>query len=193
MAMLPGRWRRRRDHDLRHTAGTLYRCIVERARDPVFYQEYRVPDTLDGRFDVLVMQAYLVMRRLRAAGEPGERLAQVTFDVMIEDLDRNLREIGVGDLSVGKKVKVMARAFYGRVAAYEAGLADAADDGSLVEALRRNVYRGETDTPAEALARHVRALAGEIDALPAEALLAGRLDASPVAVAATVAATEGAA
>lgn len=183
MAMLPGRWRRRRDRDLRHTAHALYGCIVERARDPVFYQEYRVPDTLDGRFDVLVVQAYLVLRRLRAAGEAGERLAQVTFDVMIEDLDRNLREIGVGDLSVGKKVKVMARAFYGRVAAYEAGLAEDAEEGSLAEALRRNVFRGATDAPAEALARHVRALAAEIDALPAEPLLAGRLDAAPAAAA----------
>ena len=179
MAMLLGRWRRRRDRGLRHTAHALYGCIVERARDPVFYQEYRVPDTLDGRFDLLVLQCYLVLRRLRAAGEAGERLAQETFDVMIEDLDRNLREIGVGDLSVGKKVKVMARAFYGRVAAYEAGLAEDADDGALAEALRRNVYRGEADVPAAALAGHVRAIAAEIDGLPLEPMLAGRLDPGP--------------
>ena len=157
-----GRWRSRRAH--RRSAVRLYAAIVEQARVPVLYQVHRVPDTLDGRFDMLVLHAFLVFRRLRALGPQGEQLAQVTFDRLIEDMDRNLREIGVGDLSVGKKVKVMARAFYGRVAAYQGGMDGTRDD--LVEALRRNAYRGDDDAPAAGLADYVIAIARAIDALP---------------------------
>ncbi|WP_374466727.1 ubiquinol-cytochrome C chaperone family protein, partial [Ferrovibrio sp.] len=91
----------------------LYRAIVAQSRQAGFYREHGVPDSLDGRFDMIVLHSFLVMRRLRRIGAAAEPLSQQLFDLMFADMDSNLREIGVGDLSVGKKVKAMAQAFYG--------------------------------------------------------------------------------
>ncbi|QDO98791.1 hypothetical protein FNB15_16590 [Ferrovibrio terrae] len=121
-------------------AVALYRCIVEQARQPDFYTRHGVPDSLDGRFDMIVLHTFLVMRRLRnIVGQGGDQLSQDLFDLLFADMDNNLREIGVGDLGVGKRVKKMAQAFYGRVEAYEAGLL-ATDDAILTDALTRNLY-----------------------------------------------------
>lgn len=117
----------------------LYRQIVERARNPHFYADCGVPDSLDGRFDMVMLHAWLVIRRLRAIPPDGQARAQALFDLMFADMDSNLREIGVGDLSVGKRIKTMARAFYGRVDAYDAALASEAAD-ALADALKRNLY-----------------------------------------------------
>src|SRR5690606_17513339 len=120
-------------------AGELYRVAVQQAREPAFYADFGVPDTLDGRFETLSLHVFLLLRRLGgevAEKEPALKLAQAIFDTMFIDMDENLREIGVGDLSVGKKVKQMAQALYGRIAAYEDGLAG--DDAELAEAVRRN-------------------------------------------------------
>lgn len=117
----------------------LYRALVAQARLPGLYIHAGVPDTLEGRFEMVMLHAFLVLRRLKATGETGRGLAQRIFDIMFDDMDQSLREIGVGDLSVGKKIKKMAQAFYGRVAAYDAGL-DSVDDATLEEALRRNVF-----------------------------------------------------
>ncbi|MDO8606134.1 MAG: ubiquinol-cytochrome C chaperone family protein [Phaeospirillum sp.] len=130
--------RRRREQG----AHALYTAIIEQSRLPIFYMKAAVPDTLDGRFDLIVLHAFMVMRRLGLVSEArvGEAraLSQALFDLMFDDMDQNLRELGVGDMSVGKKVKQMAQAFYGRVAAYEDGLN--ADDAALREALLRNLY-----------------------------------------------------
>jgi len=113
----------------------LYSEIVGQARSPALYRTYGVPDTLDGRFELIVLHAFLLLNRLKdeTALKP---LTQDLFDVMFADLDQSLREMGVGDLSVGKKIKVMAQAFYGHMAAYE----EALDQDTLVEALERNLY-----------------------------------------------------
>lgn len=125
----------------------LYRSAIEQARLPRFYSELGVDDSVDGRFDLLTLHVYLILRRLNQAKEPQQAgpasaLAQEIFDLMFADMDRNLRDMGVSDLRVGKKVKAMAQAFYGRVAAYDAAL-DAEDGAALATALERNVYRGE--------------------------------------------------
>ena len=127
----------------RDAAETLYRRAVEKARDPRFYLELGVADTVDGRFDMIVIHAMLIMRRLRDAHESGGRVAQALFDFMFQDMDRSLREMGIGDLSVGKHIKKMAKAFYGRAAAYEAGLdaAEAGDEAPLIAALEQAIYR----------------------------------------------------
>ena len=132
-------------------AVTLYRAIVAQARQPHFYRDLGVPDSLDGRFDMIILHAYLASRRLKAMNTAGSQaLNQALFDLMFADMDSSLREIGVGDLSVGKKVKAMAQAFYGRVEAYDAGLA--AGDDRLAEALLRNLYGTVTPQPAQSLA-----------------------------------------
>src|SRR5262249_18572993 len=120
------------------TIERLYGAVVAQARRPAFYLRFGVPDTLDGRFDMIALHVFLVMRRLKAEGEEGRALSQALANRFFADLDRSLREMGVGDLGVGRRVKVMAKAFYGRIAAYEAGLNSG--DTALGEALKRNLY-----------------------------------------------------
>ncbi len=112
-----------------------YEAIVAAARHPAFYAQWSVPDTLDGRFDMVALHTFLVLDRLKGA-QSGFRQALV--DEFFRDMDRSLRELGVGDLSVGKKVRKMAEAFYGRVAAYDAALA--AGGAELVDAVARNLF-----------------------------------------------------
>ncbi len=135
---------------LRPSAERLYGAAVDQARKPVFYAQWGVPDTVDGRFDLIVVHVYLLCRWLHTAGTEGENLAQILFDVMFKDMDRSLREMGVGDLSVGKKVKQMARGFLGRSEAYD----EALDKGQseLVKALGRNVY-GTVDVSGDMAAK----------------------------------------
>jgi cytochrome b pre-mRNA-processing protein 3 len=135
---------------------SLYGAIVAQAREPCFYGDYGVPDTVEGRFDMMVLHVYLVSRRLMADGQESAP-AQEVFDLFFQDMDENMRELGVGDLSVPKKVRAMGEAFYGRAGAYNAALADGGDE-KLVSALDRNVFGGAGNTQAaRQLARYVRA------------------------------------
>lgn len=169
-----------RQNPRRAAVDTAYRRIVERAREPVFYTDWGVPDTLDGRFELLALHAFLVFNRLKRDRAATEAFAQALFDTMFADLDRGLREMGVGDLGVGRRVKEMATGFYGRVAAYDKGLADAA---ALGAALRRNLF-GTTD-PSEAqltrTATYVVRQASALLAQPVAELLAGEVAFAAVA------------
>lgn len=163
---------RRRREEGAHRA---YAAAVAQARLPVFYTKLGVADTLDGRFDMIALHVYLVLRRLRTAGEPGRRRGQEIFDLMFDDMDRNLREMGVGDLGVGRRVKAMATAMYGRISAYDEAL-DGSDESALEAALGRNVYRVDTVSPGlpvAALAAYVRGAAAGLSTQDDAALLAG--------------------
>lgn len=155
----------------------LYGAIVARSRETTFYEALGVADTLDGRFDVLALHAFLVMRRLKRDRSATARLSQTLFDLMFLDMDENLREMGVGDLSVGRRVKDMAKAFLGRVAAYEAAL-QAEDPAVLEAALRRNLYRGAAvdDRHVAAVADYVRRQDAFLAEVGLAALQAGELD-----------------
>ena len=165
---------------LRNSAGEapverLYQAIVAQARTPAFYAALGVPDTLDGRFDMIALHVFLVLRRLKAEGEGGRALAQALCDRFFADLDRSLREMGAGDLGVGRRVKAMAQAFYGRVAAYDAALNG--DDATLGEALKRNLF-GTVMPGAEAIsamAGYVRREAAALAAQPYASLAAGTI------------------
>jgi cytochrome b pre-mRNA-processing protein 3 len=152
----------------------LYAAAVAAARDPWLYASLHAPDTLDGRFDLVSLHAFLLVHRLQDAPEPGPDLAQAVFDAMFSDMDSSLREIGVSDLRVGKRVRAMWEAFHGRSAAYAQAL-DAADAPALATALARNVWRGGAapDGAADALARLVLAQAAHIGAQPVAALASG--------------------
>ena len=141
---------RRDPHE--RTGYELYGAAVAAARDPALYGVIGVPDTLDGRFDLIGLHAFLLIRRLNGLPEPGPHLAQAVFDAMFNDMDVNLREMGVGDLSVGKKVRAMWEAFHGRATAYQAAI-EAGDPAAFAAALARNVWRGEPAPGAAALAR----------------------------------------
>jgi cytochrome b pre-mRNA-processing protein 3 len=164
-----------RRSDRAEAAHALYVALVRQAREPAFYSDCGVPDSLEGRFDMIVLHAFLVMRRLRAEGAAGADLAQALFDVMFSDMDQNLRELGVGDLAVGRRVKTMARNFYGRVKAYDEGL-DAAGDGALIAALDRNLYATVVAEPARMarMAGYVRQAAAALAGQDAKELAAGR-------------------
>lgn len=160
--------------------GDLYRAIVAQARKSDFYSRFGVPDTLDGRFDMIILHAFLVMRRLGRIGGEGPALSQALFDLLFADMDNSLREIGVGDLSVGKKVKLMAQAFYGRVEAYEAGL-KASDPAVLRMALTRNLY-GTVSPPndgPEAMAAYIRRADAVLALQPDTEIMAGKPAFSP--------------
>jgi cytochrome b pre-mRNA-processing protein 3 len=157
----------------RDTALRLYEIIVERAREPVFFTRYGVPDTLDGRFELLALHGFLVLNRLKKERSRTAELAQQLFDIMFSDLDRALREMGVGDLGVGRQVKTMAKAFYGRIGAYEAGLTTG--DAGLGQALRRNLFGTVTvpDRCVDEIAAYVRDCAVVLAAQPVDSLIDG--------------------
>jgi cytochrome b pre-mRNA-processing protein 3 len=171
------RERRRRER----VARDIYAAIVEAARRPGLYTALGVPDSVDGRFDLIVLHAYMVLRRLGTApDEATKALSQTLFDLMFADMDQNLREMGVSDLGVGRKVKDMATAFFGRVHAYDDGLA--AGQAGLEAALGRNLYgtvhasAGHLAGMAAYLRRQLACLEGQETA----ALLDGRLEFGPV-------------
>jgi cytochrome b pre-mRNA-processing protein 3 len=128
-------------------AQRLYEAIVAAARQPPFFTDMKVPDTVDGRFEMIVLHLYLVLGRLK--GGQHDAMRQALTDTFFKDMDRSLREMGTGDLSVGKKVRKMAEAFFGRIKAYE----DAADETALVKAIARNVFAEISDKTAPELAR----------------------------------------
>jgi|SRR5271169_1036735 len=135
----------------------LYGVIVAQARSPAFYSGYGVPDTVQGRFDLIVLHLVLVLARLGQDDGTARMIGQKLFDEFCRDLDDNLREMGVGDLAVPKRMRSFAEAFYGRQAAYLAALA-AADQRELENALARNIFesaKGESG-PAR-LAVYIRA------------------------------------
>jgi cytochrome b pre-mRNA-processing protein 3 len=167
-----------RRRERRVAALAAYARIVERARDPAFYADWGVPDTLDGRFELLALHAFLVLNRLKR--EPAaSAFAQELFDTMFADLDNALREMGAGDLGVGARVKAMARGFYGRVVAYERGLAE---DGALQAALRRNLFGTARpgEEPLAAAALYARRQIAALAAQPLAELLAGAVAFAPV-------------
>ncbi len=144
----------------------LYGAAVAAARDPFLYTDAGVPDTLDGRFDAISLHVFLLIQRLNRETEPGPALAQAVFDAMFADMDINLREMGVGDMSVGKRNRAMWEAFHGRAAAYTAAWTD---DAALAAALARNVWRGG-EPPAGSAAALCRIARGQDRALAAQDL-----------------------
>lgn len=174
------RLRRHRARD--NAAQQLYFALVDQARQPVFYQEWGVPDSRDGRLELVSLHAILLMRRLRDEGDAGQDVAQSLFDLMFQDLDRHLREWGVGDLSVGKQVKKLAQSFLGQAAALDPLLA-AADLVGLHSVLRRNVYTEVAEPQPLAVGRLAAYLLAQTHWLAAQdvaELLAGRVRFAPI-------------
>jgi cytochrome b pre-mRNA-processing protein 3 len=169
-------------HRRERVAAELYVKLVEQARSPAFYTACGVPDTLDGRFEALALHAFLVLHRLKREAPPAPGFAQALFDHMVSDMDLSLREIGITDFSIGKKVKAMGRGFYGRVVAYDRGLV-AEDPEELDGALRRNLYGTAEPEPEPGQVRAVAAyLRREVAGLAAQsvaAFLAGEVRFGP--------------
>jgi cytochrome b pre-mRNA-processing protein 3 len=154
----------------------LYESIVERARQPVFYTGFGVCDSVEGRFELYSLHVILLLHRLKGQGPQAADVAQILFDIFIGQLDHALREIGVGDLSVAKKMRKLGEAFYGRAKSYDAAL-DAEDGAELEALIGRTVFEGAGEAGrVGALAAYVRRVQAALAAEPLETLLEGRVD-----------------
>ena len=154
----------------RGTIEAIYGMIVTQAREPLFYRDLGVPDTVNGRFDLLVLHLWMVLRRMRPM-EGAADLSQALFDRFCDDMDDNLREMGVGDVTVPKRMRAFGEAFYGRVAAYD--LALGAGREPLAEALCKNVLNGEHIDRARQLAAYAEAALAHLAGLDETTLLGG--------------------
>lgn len=155
----------RREPDL----APLYQAVVARGRDPFWYREGRVPDTIDGRFDMIAAMLALVLLRLEREGEAGRGPSALLTERFVADMDATLRQIGIGDYVVGKHVGRMISALGGRLGAFR--------DGGFTEAVRRNIFHEAP--PAEAavtlVAERLERFAAALEATSLDALLEGRL------------------
>ncbi len=155
----------------------LYRALVARSREKVFYQQWRVSDTIDGRFDLLTLHAFLVFDALKGQGPPAAELGSKLADVIFTGFDEALRELGISDFGMGRRMRNMADAFYGRLHHY--GLAGTKPD--FAAAIQRNLYRGDggRNREAEGLASYMMAARDRLKRdLPA--VLAGKPDFGPL-------------
>ena len=154
------------------TIQRLYGAIVAQARLPSFYLRYGVPDTVDGRFDLIVLHLFLVMQRLRNGQGQLAALVQPLVEAFCRDLDHNLREMGVSDLAVPKRVQASVEALYGRSDAYRA----AGDMQALAVAVARNVFgKTEPGNSAALLANYMIQTMEALNRMPSDALVRGDL------------------
>ena len=159
--------------DRRRALDPLYRAVVAAGRDPFWYREGRVPDTVDGRFDMIAAVTALVMLRLEAEGEAAREASVLLAELFVEDMDSSLRQIGIGDYVVGKHIGRMMGALGGRLGA----LREARAAGDFTEAVRRNVFH-DAPPEGEALAlvsARLERLSRALDDQALEELLAGRM------------------
>ena len=155
-------------------AEQLYATTMARAREPAFYRRFSVPDTIDGRFDLVVLHAALVLEGMKRAGL-NEKLGSPFVTAIFAGFEEALRELGVTDMGLIRRIKAMADAFYGRVEAYAEAMED---EDALGLVILRNLYRGEAaEACAQALARYMRQAIARISA---PALNRGEMDFGPV-------------
>jgi len=157
------------------SADTLYQSVVAQARTPGFYADLGVPDTVDGRFDMVVLHVFLVLRRLKGQGEAAEALSRMLVERMVKDMDLSLREMGTGDTGVGRRVETMVSGLYGRINAYDAALASG-EARPLRAALDRNLYGTVLEASPEHLDRmagYMRREAASLERQSVENLMAG--------------------
>ena len=167
------RFRRARPED--DISAALYGAIVAQSRTPVLYTDLAVPDTVEGRFEMVVVHLALVLRRVWQGDEEDRTVGQATFDVFCREMDDALRALGVKDTSVGKRMRKLAEAYYGRASAYDGALA--ADDRSALAAVAgRTVFGDEAAVAAPALADYMTAVNRSLAATPVSRVLAGDID-----------------
>lgn len=149
----------------------VYRAIVAQSRQPVFYAEWGVPDTVTGRFDMISLHMALVFRRLRMS-EASKDFSQAVFDLFFKDMDRSLREMGAGDLGVPKKIQKMGNLFFGLLAAINEAM-DRSDREALAAVFSRNIFAGAGMDHARTLADYARELDNTLMAQPVDSIIGG--------------------
>jgi cytochrome b pre-mRNA-processing protein 3 len=156
------------------TIASVYGVIVAQARSPLFYQDYRVPDTVEGRLGMIVLHLALLLRRLAGENAQKREFGQCVFDRFCQDMDDNLREMGVGDLTVPRQMRRIGEGFYGQVAAYDRALTSAAAT-DLEAALERNIFGAPSAAAAAQLAPYVREAARQLISTDAASIVNGAL------------------
>ncbi len=157
-----------------------YARLLERVRARVFYETYGVPDSFDGRFDLLVLHVFIIINRLAHEGEEAQAFNQALFDVMFADMDQTLREMGIGDMGVPKHQRRMMKAFNGRMHAYDEAMTQG--DGAFAVALRRNLYGTLEDSEVpnvQKMIRYVKDSRAAMERTPAAELLRGDIALAP--------------
>jgi cytochrome b pre-mRNA-processing protein 3 len=153
---------------------SLYQAAAAQARTPAFYRSFGVPDTTEGRFELYNLHVALLVRRLRGEGAQAAEVSQALFDAYIDHLDVALREMGVGDLSMGKKMRKLGEAFYGRAKGLDAAL-NAGADGELAAMLARTVLADAAGADASGLAAYAVQASERLAGQPIDALLEGQV------------------
>lgn len=157
--------------------GQLYKEIVAQARSPYFYKENNVTDDVDGRFDMITIHIFLTLDRMRK--DPKlKKLSQKLVNLMISDMDRSLREMGVGDLGVGRRVQEMGKALYGRLEMYDYAMIESDSSEKLASAIMRNLYRSDeaVDQNAKNVSGYVLAQCDDLEKVDSNRILKGHID-----------------
>jgi cytochrome b pre-mRNA-processing protein 3 len=170
-----------RSNPARAAGRKLYQAVTLQARLPAFYADLGAPDTVEGRFELYNLHVVLLLHRLKGLGGQAGETAQALFDTYISSLDDALREMGVGDISVGKKMRKLGEAIYGRVRNFDAAFTGAPDAEALEAMIIRTVYAGQENPHAAVLADYVRRGVAALAADPLDALLEGRPTWPPIA------------
>lgn len=165
-----------RPHPSQDVGRALYAAVVDQSRLPALYERLAAPDTVEGRFELYTLHVVLLLDRLNAPEPAVKAVAQALFDTYVKALDHALREMGVGDLSVGKKMRKLGEAFFGRVKSYHAAFAALPEPEALRDLLARTVYAEADAAQAPALADHVIAQRAHLAAQPLDGFLQGRVD-----------------
>jgi len=153
----------------------IYGAIVAQSRQPLFYAQWEVPDTVTGRFYMISLHLSLLFRRLKSGDETSKNFSQALFDVFFVDMDRSLREMGAGDMAVPKRIKDMGQLFYGMLASLVKAL-DENDEAALRAALSRNIFDAKEPASLAQFARYVVAQADNLDRHHADTILDGKID-----------------
>ncbi|HEY9012356.1 MAG TPA: ubiquinol-cytochrome C chaperone family protein [Devosia sp.] len=153
----------------------VYAAIVAQSRQPRFYAQWNVPDTVTGRFDMISLHIALLFRRLRKEGKTVDDFAQAVLDLFFKDMDRSLREMGVTDLGVPKKIQKMGSIFYGLLTSLSEAM-DRADRAEVEDVIRRNLFDGADEAAAGLLAAYLFEEAARLERQPTAAIIAGKLE-----------------
>jgi cytochrome b pre-mRNA-processing protein 3 len=164
-----------RPNPTRDVGRALYAAVVEQSRAPALYEALAAPDTVEGRFEIYTLHVVLLLDRLNQPGDRVKATSQALFDTYVGALDHSLREMGVGDLSVGKKMRKLGEAFFGRVKSYHAAFAALPERGPLHDLLGRTVYAEGDASHAPALADYVAAQRAQLSGQSLDDVLEGRV------------------
>ncbi len=155
----------------RQTGAVLYEAVTRQARQPGLYADLGVPDTVEGRFELYNLHVLLLLNRLKGLGGEAGEVSQALFDAYVLSLDDALRDMGVGDLSVGKKMRKLGEAFYGRAKAYDSALSEESD--ALQALVGRTLFADAPGGDIAAMVDYIRRTKAALAAQPLEAVLAG--------------------